>query len=205
VSSLRDLLIQQWAAMSVPEALAVLLAIAYLLLVIRESIWCWLCALVSSAIYVWLFIEAKLYMESLLYVFYSAMAVYGWWSWRRRGTEDSSLQISTLPGLIHLWAIIILTTIAMSCGFILYHYTDAAWPYVDSMTTFAAIWATFLVARKVFENWWYWLVIDLVSIFIYWNRGLELTAALFVMYVVLIPVGMMQWWRSYKKNAANLP
>lgn len=204
MNSLRAVLIEQWAAMSVPEALAVLLAVAYLLLVIRENIWCWLCALVSSAIYVWLFIEARLYMESLLYAFYSAMAVYGWWSWHRGGAADSTLRISMLPWTAHAWAVTILTAMGLSCGLILNQYTDAAWPYVDSLTTFAAVWATFLVARKVFENWWYWLLIDLVSIFIYWNRGLELTALLFVVYVLLIPIGMLQWWRSYRRSPATL-
>jgi nicotinamide mononucleotide transporter len=64
------------------------------------------------------------------------------------------------------------------------------------LTTWSAFWATFLVARKILENWWYWLVIDVASVFIYWQRDLELTALLFVIYVIMIPFGFISWRRS---------
>jgi nicotinamide mononucleotide transporter len=182
---------------------AVVLAIAYLLLVIRENIWCWVCAGISSAIYVWLFIVARLYMESLLYAFYVGMAVYGWVVWKRGGEDDAGMPISVWSLNIHILAAVIILALATATGWFLSKYTHAAFPYVDSMTTFAAIWATFLVARKVLENWWYWLVIDIVSIAIYWARGLELTAVLFVIYVILIPVGLLQWWRTYRLQAVS--
>ena len=198
--SLRETIAAQWAAMSPLEIVAVVLAVLYLLLVIRENIWCWLCALVSSCIYVLLFVEARLYMESVLYGFYAAMAVYGWHTWRH-GARGDELEISSLRWKVHAIAISVLGATALCAGWLLHSYTDAAWPYVDSLTTFLALWATFLVARKVFENWYYWLAIDAVSLLVYWNRGLELTALLFVAYLLLIPVGMRQWWRSWRQPA----
>ena len=182
--------------LSPAETLAVVLSIAYLLLVIRQNIWCWLCAGISSAIYVWLFIGARLYMESLLYAFYVGMAVYGWMIWKR--SDDDELSISVWSLNTHAVALLVILAFAMVTGWYLSNFTDAAFPYIDSLTTFAAIWATFLVARKVLENWWYWLVIDLVSIAIYWARGLELTSVLFIVYVILIPFGMLQWRKSYR-------
>jgi nicotinamide mononucleotide transporter len=62
------------------------------------------------------------------------------------------------------------------------------------------MWATFLVARKVLENWWYWLVIDGVSVFLYWARDLQLTSLLFVAYVALIPFGLAAWTRAYHEQ-----
>jgi len=98
---------------------------------------------------------------------------------------------------------VIAVVAASACsGYLLSTRTDAAFPYVDSMTTWSAIWATFLVARKVLENWWYWLVIDIASVFIYWSRDLELTAGLFVVYVAMIPFGIVAWTRSYREAAA---
>jgi len=189
--------------LSPAESLAVVLAIAYLLLVIRQNIWCWICAGVSSAIYVWLFIVARLYMESLLYAFYVGMAVYGWITWKRGEQDDTQLPISVWPLKIHLVAAIVVLLLAAATGWYLNNFTQAAYPYVDSMTTYAAIWATFLVARKVLENWWYWLIIDVVSIAIYWARGLELTALLFVAYVILIPIGLLQWLKAYRLQTAE--
>jgi nicotinamide mononucleotide transporter len=179
------------------------LAIAYLVLVIRQNIWCWLCAGISSAIYVWLFFVTRLYMESLLYGFYVGMAVYGWVMWRRGAQDDAGSPVRVWPRSTHLVAIVAILTLGTATGWYLDNFTHAAYPYADSMTTYAAIWTTFLVARKVLENWWYWLVIDVVSIFIYWSRELELTALLFVLYVILIPIGLRQWQKTYRAQTAS--
>ena len=195
-------LVDQLSAWSPAEGAAVVFAILYLLLAIRENIWCWFCAGVSTAIYVWLFADAKLYMESLLNVFYFGMAVYGWYVWSGGRAGDDDLPVTVWPLRVHASALVAISLLVWLAGGWLSRHTDAAYPFVDSATTFAAIWATFLVARKVLENWWYWLVIDFVSVFIYWSRDLELTAVLFVLYVVMIPFGLMSWTRSYRAAAA---
>ena len=196
-----DNLAREAQALSSAELVAVILAIAYLLLVIRQNIWCWFCAAISSALYVWLFIGAKLYMESLLYLFYVLMAIYGYLVWMGVGRESQAIAVTVWSPRRHIIAITVIVVFAGVTGWWLSKNTDAAYPYVDSATTFAAIWATLLVARKVLENWWYWLVIDVVSVFIYWSRGLEATTVLFVLYVVLIPIGLITWTRSYRKDS----
>jgi nicotinamide mononucleotide transporter len=184
------------------EVIAVVSAIAYLLLAIRQNIWCWLCAGVSTAIYVYLFYAAKLYMESALNLFYFGMAIYGWAVWYLGRSGDEELPVSVWKPGVHAVAVVVIVAVSLQSGYLLDTYSDAAYPYVDSMTTFGAIWATFLVARKVLENWWYWLVIDAASIAIYWSRDLQLTALLFVVYVVMIPFGMIAWRRSWREQAA---
>ena len=193
-------LTEQVRAYSALEFTAVVIAVLYLVLAIRQNIWCWPCAMISTAIYVWLFIDAKLYMESVLNVFYFFMAGYGWSVWHAGESDDAGLPVSVWSGNIHFISILAIAVLSATGGFLLTRYSDAAYPYVDSATTFAAIWATFLVARKVLENWWYWLVIDSVSVLIYWSRGLELTALLFVVYVAMIPIGLVSWTRSYRKS-----
>jgi nicotinamide mononucleotide transporter len=191
---------EQLQALSPLEFSAVLLAIAYLILAIRQNIWCWLCAGISTSIYVHLFADAKLYMESFLNVFYFVMAIYGWYVWHFGKSGDDELPVAVWPRSVHMIAIAIIVAMSLTSGFLLERFTDAKFPYIDSMTTWSAIWATFLVARKVLENWWYWLVIDTVSIFIYWARDLELTSLLFVIYVVLVPIGLLSWSRSYRRQ-----
>ncbi len=182
------------------QSVAVVAAILYLLLAIRQNIWCWLFAGISTAIYVWLFIVARLYMESVLNGFYFAMAVYGWYSWYFGRSNGHELPVSRWPPATHAAAIAAIVVISAVNGFLLYRYTSAAFPYVDSLTTWGAIWATFLVARKVLENWWYWLVIDVASIVIYWMRDLQLTSLLFVLYVIMIPFGIVSWTRSWREQ-----
>jgi nicotinamide mononucleotide transporter len=195
---LPEILAEQFWEMSIFEIVALVFAIAYLLLAIRQNIWCWICAGISTAIYIYLFAAAKLYMESLLNAFYFVMAIYGWTVWRRGSGDLAELPVAVWPGGIHLRAISVIVVLSSCTGYLLGRYTDAAYPYVDSMTTFSAVWATFLVARKILENWWYWLAIDLVSVYIYWLRDLQFTSLLFVFYVVLIPFGLVAWTRSYR-------
>ncbi len=185
--------------MTVLEVIAVVMAIGYLLLAIRENIWCWACAGVSTAIYVGLFIDARLYMESALNAFYFGMAIYGWHVWRTGRSDGHEKAVVVWPLRVHATAIGAVIAASAVSGFVLDTRTDAAFPYIDSLTTWSAIWATFLVARKVLENWWYWLAIDVASVFIYWSRDLELTAALFVLYVAMIPFGIVSWTRSWRE------
>jgi nicotinamide mononucleotide transporter len=195
-------IVAQAHALAPLEVIAVAAAIAYLLLAIRQNIWCWLGAGISTAIYIYLFFAAKLYMESALNLFYFAMAIYGWWVWYSGRSGDGELPVSIWPRKVHVTAIAAIVAASLLSGYLLSRYSDAVYPYVDSMTTWAAIWATFLVARKVLENWWYWLVIDSASLVIYWTRDLHLTALLFAVYVVMIPFGLVAWRRSWREQGA---
>ncbi len=141
-------------------------------------------------------------MESILNVFYFAMAVYGFVVWTSGSGPGREREVVVWSLTVHAAAIATILLLGVSSGALLSSYTDAAYPYLDSLTTWFAIWATFLVAQKVLENWYYWLVIDVVSIFIYLARDLHLTAALFVVYVVMIPFGWIAWRRSMQSGVA---
>lgn len=184
------------------EALAVVLAITYLVLAIRQNIWCWAAAAISTLIYLFIMFEARLYMESVLQLFYLAMAAYGWYQWRRHGNNQEALQVTTWPLVYHVFAIGSVLLLVFVSGQLLSKYSDAALPHIDSFTTWGAVIATFMVARKVLENWVYWFVIDAVSVGLYLNRGLLLTALLFVLYLVLIILGYRNW-RASMQDANN--
>ena len=201
MQSLLTILQQQVATLSLPEVVAVVMALLYLFLAIRQNIWCWFGAGISTAIYVYLFLDAKLYMQSALNGFYFAMAIYGWVVWRSGQTEEKQLPVISWPLMTHVYAILLITAVGLLNGYVLDTQTDSQHPYVDSITAWGAIWATFLVARKVLENWWYWLVIDIASIFIYWSRDLQLTSVLFAVYVLMIPFGLVSWARSRREAA----
>ena len=202
---MRDLkaqLLEQLSVMATAEVVAVVFAVLYLLLAIRQSIFCWYCAGISTALYIYLYFATNLYMESLLNVFYFFMAIYGWQKWRAGKTGNGFLRVSVWPLKHHVSAILAITSASFVSGYVLTTYTDAAFPYIDSATTFTAMWATFLVARKVLENWWYWLVVDIAYVFIYWSKDLQLTALLFGVYVIMIPFGLISWTRSWREERA---
>ncbi len=188
-------LVNAWRDTSWTEFIGAVLAVAYLLLAIRQRLECWLASLLSSCLYVWVLFEARLYMESALNGFYAAMAVYGFWQWRR-GRNGGALRVCRWPIPRHAAAFLAIAALSLMSGYFLRRFTPAASPFVDSMVTWSSVFATFLVARKVYENWHWWLVIDSVSLYLYCTRRLYLTALLFAVYLILIVIGMRQWRRT---------
>jgi nicotinamide mononucleotide transporter len=182
--------------MSPWEMAAVLLALIYLVLAIRENIACWFAAILSTSIYIVLMYQAGLYMESALQVFYIAMAIYGWYSWKRGKGPEHELLISSWPLSRHVAPLLSILLFTLGSGFLLSRYSDAAMPYLDSFTTWGAIVTTWMVARKIIQNWHYWFIIDSVSVYLYLSRGLWLTSLLFMLYLVLIVVGYREWRKS---------
>ncbi len=188
-------LLSAWRDTSGIEIIAAALAVVYLVLAIRQRLACWLAAFVSSALYVWVLFGAHLYMESALNAFYAVMAIYGYWQWRR-GRGGGALAVSRWPLARHWAGTVGVVALSGISWYFLRRFTPAAWPFMDSMVTWSSVFATFLVARKVYENWHWWLVIDSVSLCLYFTRGLYLTMLLFSLYLVLIAIGMRQWRRT---------
>ena len=201
-SGLAETLQQAALAMSAWEAVAVVLGVAYLLLAMRESLWCWYAAFISTAIFLVLFWEVSLLMESALQVYYLAMAAYGWWQWQHGSGEQTELAISRWGSRQHLAALCAVLLISAVSGSLLQHYTGAALPYLDSFTTWGSVLTTWMVARKILENWLYWLVIDSVSIYLYLDRELYLTAALFALYLVIVMFGYRKWLLHYQAKSS---
>ena len=182
------------------EAAAVTLAVVYLWLAIRQNIWCWAAAAVSTTIYLFLMYRAGLYMESALQLFYLAMAAYGWWSWRGGRTGDE-LPVTRWTLRRHAVALAVVALLVLLSGTMLARYTQAALPFWDSLTTWGAVVATYMVARKILENWMYWFVIDAISVGLYTARELYLTAILFLGYLVMIVIGYRRWRASIETSA----
>jgi nicotinamide mononucleotide transporter len=182
------------------ELTAAVLAVAYLLLAIGQRLSCWLAAFASSILYVWVLFSARLYMESVLNAFYAAMAIYGFWQWQH-GKGGAALAVNRWPLARHALAAVVIVALSLVSSFFLRRFTPAALPFADSMVTWSSIFATFLVARKVYENWHWWLVIDSVSLCLYYTRRLYVTMLLFGLYLILIAIGMREWRRSLRLTA----
>lgn len=182
------------------EWLAVFSGIAYLLLAMHEHRACWYFAFVNTLIYTLLFWDVSLLMDSALNVYYMGMAVYGWWYWQRGGVDHSPALIRRWPLGKHGLALVFIAFMSLISGYLLSQYTEAAWPYLDSLTTWASVLTTWMVAQKILENWIYWFVIDGLSIILYLDRALYLTALLFAFYVVLVVFGYLNWRKHYQAN-----
>jgi nicotinamide mononucleotide transporter len=181
------------AAVPPVEWVAAGLALAYLLLAIHQNPWCWACAIASAVLYLSLFARAGLHMQAALQVFYMAMAVYGWRAWR--GTAAAQpLAIGRWPAQRHALATAAVVVVAAVNGWLVARTAPHAWlPYVDALIAWGSVLATWMVARKLIENWWYWIVLDLAAALLFARQGLVVTALLFLLYTVLAFRGYLQW------------
>jgi len=189
--------LNQLAQSSGLELLAVLLGVAYLLLAVREDPRCWYAAFASTLIFLVLFWQVKLYMESALQVYYLGMAVYGWQQWRRVDDHQPAAPIQRWHWSRHVIVMLAVASLTGLSGFFLSRYTDAQSPYLDAFTTWASIVTTYMVTRKILENWAYWLLIDGLSIYLYLDRALYFTALLFAVYIIIIFFGWYRWQQRY--------
>lgn len=189
-------LIEQLLATSPWEAAAALIGLAYLLLAVRRNLLCWLCAFASTAIYVVLFANAGLYMQVALNCFYLAMAVYGFIDWRRGRTGTGEVRIESWTVNQHVMAAALVIIASAINGWILAEWTDSPAPYLDSFVTWGSFVTTWMVARRIIENWLYWIVVDAAAAWLYYSQGLLVTTLLFIIYLGIVVRGYIVWRRE---------
>lgn len=179
------------------EAASVVLGLIYLLLAVRRSRWCWIAGGVSSAILIYLCVRARLPMQAALNAYYVGMSVYGFWHWSKADGAVSTA-VSKWPPRLHVAACAAIVVASVLSARVLATETQAAWPYLDSLTTWGSLFTTWLVARVKLENWYYWFVIDAVLAFLFAAQGLYFVALLNVLYVVIAVGGYFAWLKSYR-------
>ena len=175
------------------EGVGAALAIAYLLLALKQNKLCWFAWIASSILYLYVMYQAGLYMESLLQVFYLCMGFYGLSQWSKTINNNQNTYVDQWSIGNHIFAISLVIVLSFLSGTLLSNFSNAAIPFIDAFTTWGAIVASYMVAKKILENWIYWFVIDFISVFIFASRGLYFTSALFVTYLVIIYFGYKSW------------
>lgn len=178
---------------NVIEFIAVVFSIIYVLLAAKKNIWCWFFAAFSVLIYTYLCFNAQLYMETILQCFYLIMAFYGYYNWSKNSSKSYKIKIIELPINKHLQIIFLGAVVSFLMGYFLANYSDAKMALLDSFTTTFSIIATFMVAKKILDNWLYWIAIDISSIYLYNSRDLHLTAILFFIYTIIAIYGYKNW------------
>ena len=175
------------------EGVGAVLAIAYLLLALKQNKLCWFAWIASSILYLYVMYQAGLYMESLLQVFYLCMGFYGLSQWSKTINDNQNTYVHLWSIGNHIFAISLVIVLSFLSGTLLSNFSNAALPFIDAFTTWGAIVASYMVAKKILENWIYWFIIDFISVFIFASRGLYFTSALFVTYLVIIYFGYKSW------------
>lgn len=185
------------------EGCAFVLALGYVLLSIRQVHWAWPLMAASSTLYGLLFVAARLYGQALLQAAFVVIALWGWWQWRYGRRAAQPLAVARLGGRR---AALLATAVALATVGIaafLAHRTDAAAPWLDAFTAIASLAAQLLTARKYLEAWAAWLVINVVSVLLFAQQSLWLTAALYAIFALLSLAGWRRWRQALRAPAGE--
>jgi len=188
-------------AMSGWEVFAAVLGIGYVILAARESQWCWPLAFISTLVYTILFWEGQLPMQALMNFYYMAMAIYGYLLWRRHGNAEDNLSITSWPIINQLQLILVGGFITYAVGLYLTQSAISQNPYLDAGVTVFSVLNTWLMAKKVLQNWLYWIVIDSAAIVLYAQNGYYATIVMYSVYLILAVIGFISWQKLYRQQA----
>jgi nicotinamide mononucleotide transporter len=179
--------------MSPLEWFAAALGLVAVWLTVRERVAAWPIGAVMVALYVYIFASARLYADAGLQGIYFVLQFYGWYQWVRGGAAHSALRVSRATTTVLAVCLALGTTGTATLGWLLARHTDQALPYWDSGIAAFSLVAQWMLARKLIENWVFWLVIDVVAVGVYASRGLVATTVLYAVYIGLAVAGYRAW------------
>ena len=179
------------------ELLGSALSIIYLYLSIKQKVSLWIFGFLCSLLYVVVFFQSKFYADMSLQFYYLGVSVFGWISWKAGKPENrKELPVKRTTPLSGAIILVIALVLYFLYYFILSEYPDSPLPKADAFTTALSIVATWMLARKMIEHWWLWIIVDSVSAGLYFYKALYPTAILFVIYTVMAIIGYRQWKKS---------
>lgn len=207
------MVIYDWISNNFIEIFGAVTGIIYVFLEIRQTIWLWPVGLVTSAVYIWVFFTSKFYADMSLQGYYLVISILGWYWWAKgighkaedagknkeeeRGrmgeTEKTELQVTRLKLRTGIILAIVFVMLYIVMWLVLTRLTDSPVPVRDSFITSLSIVATWMLARKIFEHWYLWIVVNFVSAVLFLTRGLYPTVILYVVYGTMSFVGLVEW------------
>jgi nicotinamide mononucleotide transporter len=182
------------------EVAAAAVSITYVILTIKEIIWLWLFGILSAILYAWVYAHSGFYAGMVLQGYYAIISIYGWFHWKAHAMgpdAGSRLPVTRITRQM-FWIIICLWLVLwLGIGSVLKEFTDSKIPFSDAFTASGGIVATWMIARKILEQWFFWIVIDCVSIVLYVWQGLYPTTILYVVYIIMAVLGYRQWRKTW--------
>ncbi|MBT8228852.1 MAG: nicotinamide riboside transporter PnuC [Bacteroidia bacterium] len=176
------------------EIFAVITGLCFIVLLIRQNIWCWFFGILSSLSSIVLFYYTKLYSESILYFYYVFIGFYGIHTWRK--IDRANEQVRSVGTIYHMIVVVTGVIFSFALGKYFSTATDAARPYADAVSTIFSFLASYMEAHKILSAWILWIMINGFSIWLYADRGLEFYSGLMVIYFLLSIFGYFSWKKS---------
>lgn len=189
------------------EVFGVITGILYVILEVKQNRLLWPLGIITSLAYVSIFFTGKFYADMGLQVYYVLISIYGWYFWSKGSTRAEKGELPVVRVSRQQSILLFLAFIASWVGiyFVLDRYTDSTVPLGDSFTTALAVVATWMLTRKIIEQWFLWIIANVVSIGLYIYKGLYPTVILYAVYAVMAVYGYVEWKRSMKNQIEDEP
>lgn len=171
------------------EITAVVFTLICVYLTAKNNIWCWPTGIIGVAAYFLLFWHINLYAEVILQTIYLAQCLYGWYNWSRIKNKPPA----PITNISSNWYFLIIIPIALLLYFPLNEYTNASIPLLDSITTSMSLVANWILAKRIIQNWYLWISVDILYIIMFAYKGIYLTAVLYFVLLILSVKGLKHW------------
>ena len=193
--------VTEWLkSQSLLETFGVITGILCVYLAAKNNIWSWPIAMISVVIYIFIFLEAKLYADTGLQFYFLLMNLYGWYFWSRKSENQKKVPISAIKKKEIILSLIAVSVFTAGLGYLLKQGTDASFPFIDSFCTACSLVAQIFLARKVMENWLIWIFVDLIYVGVYLAKDLHLTAGMYALYIYIAAIGYIDWRKEYREE-----
>lgn len=179
------------------EYTAAAFGIIYVLLAARGNVWCWSAGIISSAVYIYINIYHHLFQDAILQTYYVAAGFYGWWLWNKKEKDQDKTNIISYSLQQNLRLIFFGALLVPVFGFVFSKLGNAL-SYFDATVTVFSFIATWMTARKILQNWFFWIAIDIVATVMYFIKGLQPTSFLYIFFSVIAVYGYLQWRKQIR-------
>ena len=184
------------------QAVGIALGLLYLWLEYKANIWLWVVGAIMPLVHGTLYLTKGIYADALMQLYYVFAGVYGLMVWLRKPNLDSKdkhegkIRHTPVGWIVPLVATYAVLHVALY--YLLSKFTDSTVPFLDSMSTALCIVAMWMLSRKLVEQWLVWLVVDVISVGLYFYKGIPGTASLYALYCILAVAGYMRWRKQAK-------
>lgn len=175
------------------ENLGIITSLICIWLNTQQNVWGWFWAIISSAIYSIIFYQARLFSDMGLQGVFILLSIYGWYAWLFSSKGKNVLFVSKIPIKISLTCVAFFTIFTLISGYLFSQYSKASLPYLDASLTAISLIATWMTARKYLENWILWIFANVAYVGMYLYKGLNGTAVLYILLIVLAAKGYRDW------------
>jgi nicotinamide mononucleotide transporter len=197
---------QWWLHQSLLEIIGVITGLLCVYLAAINNIWNWPIAIISVGIYIYIFMQSRLYADMGLQIYFFITSIYGWYFWSSNTIAEIKIPVKLITTRQTIISILIVAVATPSLGFMLInlapilHYQPASYPYLDSFCTACSLVAQVFLTRKVLENWLIWIFVDIIYVGVYIFKGLDATAFMYAIYVPIALLGYIDWRKDYKRQ-----